>query len=469
MLYLEARCLLITRGAGSQGVQNGSISCIALPEALPGGVRTVLAENLLAALLGLEVASGNDALASHSAIRKTAKLMLQFIPGTDFIFSGYSAVPKADNLFGGGNFDADDFDDYNVLQRDMRVDGGLHPVTEPDAIAIRRRAAQAIQSVYAAFGLPAITDEEVEAAALAHGSADMPPRPLAPDLRAADTVLNGDTTLLTIARALRDAGFEDIARNILEMGRQRVAGDYLQPAAIFDAQFRVQSAINDVNDYAGPGTGYRLDGARWEAVQNLPQAKAPHDFIRDQTGEPVQRLVELSPAAPGTQPEIVIGVSPAFGVGLVKTINGLDHTAVLEALLTGVAKAGLTARIVKVYHTADCGAIGHVAARLSGSGIGIGLQSRGTTIIQKKDLPPLNNLELFPQSPSLTLAHYEQIGNNAACYAKGETPEPVPVKVDNTARLRLIVKTALLHRREVESIRESEPPMELLFDWEPDF
>jgi len=69
-------------------------------------VRVVLAENLLAAMLGLEVASGNDALASHSAIRKTAKLMPQFIAGTDFICSGYSAVPRQDNLFGGGNFDA---------------------------------------------------------------------------------------------------------------------------------------------------------------------------------------------------------------------------------------------------------------------------------------------------------------------------------------------------------------------------
>jgi len=88
MLYLEARCLWFTRSAGSQGVQNGSVSCIALPESLPGGVRAVLAENLLASMLGLEVASGNDALASHSAIRKTAKLMCQFIPGTDFIFSG---------------------------------------------------------------------------------------------------------------------------------------------------------------------------------------------------------------------------------------------------------------------------------------------------------------------------------------------------------------------------------------------
>jgi len=101
MIYLETRCLMAVKGAGSQGVQNGSISCIALPESLPGGVRGVLAENLIAALLDLELASGNDAMASHSDIRKTAKLMLQFLPGTDFVFSGYSSMPREDNLFGG--------------------------------------------------------------------------------------------------------------------------------------------------------------------------------------------------------------------------------------------------------------------------------------------------------------------------------------------------------------------------------
>ncbi len=154
MLYLEARCLLVTKGAGSQGVQNGSISCIALPEALPGGVRAVLAENLLASMLGLEVASGNDALASHSEIRKTAKLMLQFLPGTDFVHSGFSVMPKSDNLFGGGNFDAEDLDDYNVLQRDMQVDAGLRPISEEETTAIRRKGALAIQAVYAELGLP---------------------------------------------------------------------------------------------------------------------------------------------------------------------------------------------------------------------------------------------------------------------------------------------------------------------------
>ena len=146
MLYLEARCLLVTKGAGSQGVQNGSISCIALPEALPGGVRGVLAENLLASMLGMECASGNDALASHSALRKTAKLMLQMIPGTDFICSGYSAIPKQDNMFGGGNFDAEDFDDWTVIQRDMQVNGGIRPVREADAVAVRQAGRAGVAS-----------------------------------------------------------------------------------------------------------------------------------------------------------------------------------------------------------------------------------------------------------------------------------------------------------------------------------
>lgn len=469
MLYLEARCLLVTRGAGSQGVQNGSISCIALPEALAGGVRAVLAENLLASMLGLEVASGNDAMASHSAIRKTAKLMLQFIPGTDFIFSGYSAVPRRDNLFGGGNFDAEDFDDYNVLQRDMQVDGGLKPVNESDVIAIRARAAQAIQAVYTALGFQPITDNEVTAAAVAHSSDDMPPRDMVPDLQAADAFLYGESDLLTVIKALHESGFEDVAANVMGMAQQRIAGDYLQPAAIFDGDFRVRSGINAPNDYAGPGSGYRVSGDRWREMQAIPQQKSPEQFIDDCIGQPAPRLSEVGQAAKGTMPEVVLAVGPGFGTALTRTIGGLEHEDVLEAILTGVAKEGLVARIVKVYHTSDCAGIGFVASSLSGSGIGIGMQSRGTTIIHKKGLAPLNNLELFPQSPSLTLETYEAIGRNAACYAKAEAPIPVGVKVDNGARLRLIVKTALLHRRETEQIREDEPPVELRFDWEPDF
>ena len=468
MLYLEARCLLVVKGAGSQGVQNGSISCIALPEALPGGVRAVLAENLLASMLGLEVASGNDALASHSNIRKTAKLMLQFIPGTDFIFSGYSAIPKRDNLFGGGNFDAEDFDDYNVLQRDMQIDGGVRPIHEDDALRIRGKAACAIQAVYRELGLPEISDIEVDAATVAHSSDDMPERDIVPDLEAADRFMAGDIDFVDVMAALQRSGYGDVADNILEMGRQRIAADYLQPSAIFDENFKVRSAVNDPNNYTGPGSGYRPQGERWREIQAIPQAKSPSGFVDPHVGEPLSRLVEIGPAAKGTRNEVVLALGPAFGRTLAKTIGGLDHEDVLKAILSGIAAEGVVARIVRVYHSSDCAAIGFVGARLSGSGIAIGLQSRGTAVIHQKDLAPLNNLELFPQSPSLTLETYKSIGRNAARYALGASTVPVSVKIDNGARLRLIVKTALLHRRETDEVHPEQAPLECLFDWEPE-
>ncbi len=45
---------------------------------------------------------------------------------------------------------------------------------------------------------------------------------------------------------------------MLEMLRQRLLGDFLQTAAIFDEDMRVLSNLSDPNDYAGPGTGYRM-------------------------------------------------------------------------------------------------------------------------------------------------------------------------------------------------------------------
>jgi propanediol dehydratase large subunit len=309
MLYLEARCLLAIKGAGSQGVQNGSISCIALPESLPGGVRAVLAENLIAAMLDLELASGNDAMASHSQIRKAAKLMLQFLPGADFIFSGYSSMPREDNLFGGGNFDADDLDDYGVLQRDMQVDGGLRPVTEAEALAVRRRAALAVQAVFRDLGLPAITDEEVEAAVVARASDDMPARDVVADLAAAEEFLQRSVTGIDVVRALARQGFADIAEKILAVQKLRISGDYLQTSAIVLPGARVLSAVNDANDYEGPGTGYRLRAERASEIAAIPQALDPLSFGRPNPAGSRLELRETGTAAAGVDPaEIVIAV-----------------------------------------------------------------------------------------------------------------------------------------------------------------
>lgn len=460
MIYLEARCLMAIKGAGSQGVQNGSISCIALPESLPGGVRAVMAENLIAAMLDLELASGNDAMASHSQIRKSAKLMLQFLPGTDFIFSGYSSMPREDNLFGGGNFDAEDLDDYNVLQRDMLVDGGVRPIRHEAVLAVRRRAAQAIQAVFRELDLPPITDEEVEAAVAARSSADMPDRDVIADLEAAECFLRQGRNGLDVIRALARAGYRDIAEKILTIQKLRISGDYLQTSAVVLPGGRVLSAINDPNDYGGPGTGYQLSAERYAEICDIPQAVDPRTIGRVSGTAPL--LVETGDAQVESDPkDLVIAVGPAFGDALDSTLLGLPHREVLAALVEGVREEGLRPRVVKIRATSDCGFIGHAGAQLSGSGVSIGIQSKGTTVIHRRGLEPLDNLELFPQAPNLTLESYRTIGRNAAKYAKGEPVLPVPTQIDNMARLKYIVKTTILHLRETEQVIPHKPPQEV--------
>ena len=278
MLYLECRCLYVTKGAGSQGIQNGSVSCIGVPGAVPGGIREVIAENLVAALLGLECASSNDQSFSNSDMRRTARTMLQFLPGTDFIFSGYAAEPNYDNMFAGSNFDAEDFDDYNVLQRDMQVDGGLRPVTEEEVIQVRNKAAKAVQAVFRQLALSPVTDEQVEAVTYAHGSKDTLPRDVTADLMAAEDVLKRGITGVDIVKALAESGYEDIAESVLNMLKQRVVGDYMQTSAILDRDFKVLSGVNTPNDYMGPGTGYRVEGKRWEEIKKIPHIINPQDI-----------------------------------------------------------------------------------------------------------------------------------------------------------------------------------------------
>ena len=66
------------------------------------------------------------------------------------------------------------------------------------------------------------------------------------------------------------AGLTEIAEAIVGMQRQRVSADYLQTSAVIDAEGLVHSAVNDPNVYLGPGTGYRLEGERWQLLQSLP-------------------------------------------------------------------------------------------------------------------------------------------------------------------------------------------------------
>jgi len=173
-------------------------------------------------------------------------------------------------------------------------------------------------------------------------------------------------------------------------------------------------------------------------------------------------LEEIGEAGPGTvRDEVVVAVGPAFGTRMKKTIVDVPHAVVLREVMAGIEEEGVKPRVIKVRRTSNLAFLGHDGAVLSGSGIGIGILSRGTTLIHQRDLQPLNNLELFPQSPLLDAETFRAIGRNAARYAKGQSPDPVPVRNDQMARPKYQAKAAVLHIKETELVQSGSKPVEL--------
>jgi propanediol dehydratase medium subunit len=179
------------------------------------------------------------------------------------------------------------------------------------------------------------------------------------------------------------------------------------------------------------------------------------------------KFAEKGKASRGTDPkEVVLAISPAFATTFKKTITGIPLAEVLRQVFAGAEEEGLHIRVIRVYHTADVAFMSHLAAKLSGSGIGIGILSRGTSVIHQRDLAPLSNLELFPQAPIIDLPTFRAIGKNAAKYAKGESPSPVPTKNDPMARPRYQGLAALLHNKEASFVDRSKAPQELSVSFE---
>ncbi|BBQ84507.1 MULTISPECIES: propanediol/glycerol family dehydratase medium subunit [Enterobacteriaceae] len=176
-------------------------------------------------------------------------------------------------------------------------------------------------------------------------------------------------------------------------------------------------------------------------------------------------LVENGVAKAGERvDEVVIAVGPAFDKFQHRTLIDMPHKAIIKELIAGVEEEGLHARVVRVLRTSDVSFMSWDAANLSGSGIGIGIQSKGTTVIHQRDLLPLSNLELFSQAPLLTLETYRQIGKNAARYARKESPSPVPVVNDQMVRPKFMAKAALFHIKETKHVVPNAKPVALKID-----
>ena len=277
MLYLEIRCVMVTKGAGVQGLQNGSISCIGVPGAVPVGIRAVLAENLATpARPRVRLGQRPDVLALGH--RRTARLLMQFLPGTDFICSGYAACRTTTTCSPARTTTWTTTTTGTWSSSATSRSTAASHLPDDEILATRNKAARALQAVFDQLGFPAITDEEVEAVTYGHGSQDLPDRNVVEDLRAIDDFMKRGTTGLDVVRALAKHGFPEIAEPVLGMLKQKVSGDYLHTSAILDGNFDVLSAVNDPNDYQGPGTGYRLSGERWDRLKDIPQAIRAEDI-----------------------------------------------------------------------------------------------------------------------------------------------------------------------------------------------
>ena len=467
MMYLEARCLCVQRGMGVQGTQNGGIDGAPITASVPGGVREMLAENVLASLLDLECASGNDTRHSNSEIRVGARVLPNLMAGTDFICSGFGSIADYDNSFAASSFNAAEFEDFLALQRDFLLDGGLSHVPEDVVMALRERAIDAMAAVLDELDLAAVRPEQRETVLYAHGSADTDTFTLGEVASINQAMADRDITLADVIRALVKRGFDDEADNMMVMARQRIAGDYLQTSAIV-RDGKVISAVNHPNDYQGPQTGYVLSDERRAAMIRMrgdvrrADVLAMEDHIADDERR-TYRLKATGPAATGSDPQdVVIAISPGFGAELHKTTSGCRHSDVLRALIEGIEQGGGTARIVRIRHTADTSFMGLTGARLAGSGIAVGIQGKGTTVIHRADLAPHTNLELFPQAPLVKLEHYRAIGENASAFARGEIPEPVVIPhYAGALSAKFHVRTALLYHIEAELADPDAEPEEI--------
>lgn len=467
MLYLEARCLCVQRGMGVQGTQNGGIDGASVAGSVPGGVKEMFAENVMAALLDLECASGNDTRHSHSDMRVAARVLPPLLAGTDLICSGFGSIADYDNSFAISSFNGSDLEEYLALQRDYMVDGGLAHVPEDAVMAARGRAIEAISAVLEELGLAEVNERQKQSVLHAHGSHDTHTFSLGTVAAINARMEERAVTLADVIGALERRGFHTEAGNLLLMARQRVAGDYLQTAAVI-RDGKVVSAVNQPNDYQGPGTGHVVDAQRRESLARMRGQIGRSDVMaaEGRAGDDEKRAYRLVPrgaAAKGSDPrEVVIALSPGFGAELNKTTGECRHSDVLRMLTQGIAEGGCVPRVLRIRHTADTSFLGLTGARLAGSGIAIGIQGKGTTVIHKVGLAPHTNLELFPQAPLIGLEHYRQIGVNAAAFARGESPEPVVIPPHGDALgAKFHVRTALLYHIEADLADPAAEPEEL--------
>ena len=96
-------------------------------------------------------------------------------------------------------------------------------------------------------------------------------------------------------------------------------------------------------------------------------------------------LTEIGEAQQGTQQdEVIIAVGPEFGLAQTVNIIGIPHKNILREVIAGIEEEGIKARVIRCFKSSDVAFVAVEGDRLSGSGIAIGIQSKGTTVIHSR-------------------------------------------------------------------------------------
>lgn len=149
-------------------------------------------------------------------------------------------------------------------------------------------------------------------------------------------------------------------------------------------------------------------------------------------------LTEIGEAQQGTQQdEVIIAVGPAFGLAQTVNIIGIPHKNILREVIAGIEEEGIKARVIRCFKSSDVAFVAVEGDRLSGSGIAIGIQSKGTTVIHQQGLPPLSNLELFPQAPLVDAGYLSSDWQKrrALCEARVSTTGADPQRSNGAAEI----------------------------------
>jgi propanediol dehydratase large subunit len=336
---------------------------------------------------------------------------------------------------------------------------------------LRARAVEALAAVQEELGLATPTSDMKQSVIVASGSDDT--RSFSPRETSvmSEKIKSQNITVVDVIKALAKRGFAEEAANLLNVVRLRVSGDYLQTAALV-RNGKVLSSINHPNDYSGPASGYRVSPERREELVSIRDVLDQKEVLRSEAMHEAEEAKRIryrlgKPAiASDNIKDVVIGISPGFGVKLFQTTGSHRLSDVLREMVTAIAAQGMTPRIVRFHHTADTSFLGLSAAGLAGSGIGIGIQAKGTAVIHQRGRLPHNNLELFSNAPITKLEHYRALGRNAAIYAKGEMPEPIIVPQRGEAMgSRYHARTAIIYAIETSLISENAAPDEITIEF----